>query len=82
MIYRTTGQVRGVQPYDVRASYNVPKNMAGQKVVDIVGLADSPDLPEWKRYRIVNKVPIEAVMVVTDAKGRKHEYKLHLTESH
>ncbi len=71
----------GAQPYDVRASYNVPKNMAGQKVVDIIGLVDSPDLPEWKRYRIVNKIPIEAVMVVTDAKGRKHEYKLHLTNT-
>jgi beta-lactam-binding protein with PASTA domain len=71
----------GVQPYDVRASYDIEKSKAGQKTVEIIGLKDNPDAPEWKLYRIVNKVPVEAVMVVTDAKGRRHDYKLHLTQA-
>jgi hypothetical protein len=37
--------------------------------------------PGWKLYGITNQIPIEAVMVVTDAKGRKHNYKLHLTQA-
>jgi beta-lactam-binding protein with PASTA domain len=70
----------GTPPYDVRATYDIAKSMAGQKAVEIIGLKDNPDSPEWKLYRVVNKVPIEAVMVVTDSKGRKHNYKLHLTQ--
>lgn len=73
----------GAQPYDVAASYDVPKGVKtapGQKVVTIIGLTDNPNSPGWKLYRIINIVPIEATMVVTDAKGRKHEYKLHLTQ--
>jgi beta-lactam-binding protein with PASTA domain len=71
----------GVLPYDVVASYDVPKNMAGQKIVKITPLTDSPNTPGWKLYRITNLIPVEAVMVVTDAKGRKHDYKLHLTQA-
>jgi len=71
----------GALPYDVVASYDVPKNMAGQKIVKITPLTDSPGSPGWKLYRITNLIPIEAVMVVTDAKGRKHDYKLHLTQA-
>jgi len=65
----------------VVASYSVPKSSAGQKVVEIVGLQDNPNKPGWKFYRITAKIPIEATMTVTDAKGRKHEYKLHLTQA-
>ena len=71
----------GALPYDVVASYDVPKNMAGQKIVKITPLTDSPGSPGWKLYRITNQIPVEAVMVVTDAKGRKHNYKLHLTQA-
>jgi beta-lactam-binding protein with PASTA domain len=71
----------GALPYDVVASYDVPKSMAGQKIVKITPLTDSPGSPGWKLYRITNQIPIEAVMVVTDAKGRKHNYKLHLTQA-
>jgi beta-lactam-binding protein with PASTA domain len=71
----------GALPYDVVASYDVPKNMAGQKIVRITPLTDSPGSPGWKLYRITNQIPVEAVMVVTDAKGRKHNYKLHLTQA-
>ena len=71
----------GALPYDVVASYDVPKSMAGQKIVRITPLTDSPGSPGWKLYRITNQIPIEAVMVVTDAKGRKHNYKLHLTQA-
>ena len=71
----------GALPYDVVASYDVPKSMAGQKIVRITPLTDSPGSPGWKLYRITNLIPIEAVMVVTDAKGRKHNYKLHLTQA-
>ena len=71
----------GALPYDVVASYDVPKSMAGQKIVKITPLTDSPGSPGWKLYRITNLIPIEAVMVVTDAKGRKHNYKLHLTQA-
>jgi len=74
----------GAQPYDVVASYDVPKGVKtapGQKVVTIINLADTGNAPGWKIYRIVNIAPVEAVMIVTDAKGRKHEYKLHLTQA-
>jgi beta-lactam-binding protein with PASTA domain len=74
----------GAQPYDVVASYDVPKSLKtapGQKVVTITPLTDSPNSPGWKLYRITNLIPVEAVMVVTDAKNRKHEYKLHLTQA-
>jgi beta-lactam-binding protein with PASTA domain len=74
----------GAQPYDVVVSYDVPKNVKlapGQKVVTVLLLNDEPAAPAWKRYRITNLVPVEAVMVITDAKGRKHEYKLHLTQA-
>jgi beta-lactam-binding protein with PASTA domain len=71
----------GALPYDVVASYDVPKSMAGQKIVKITPLTDSPGSPGWKLYRITNLIPVEAVMVVTDAKGRKHDYKLHLTQA-
>ncbi len=74
----------GAQPYDVVASYDVPKGVKtapGQKVVTIIGLTDNPSAPGWKIYRIVNIAPVEAMMTVTDAKGRKHEYKLHLTQA-
>jgi beta-lactam-binding protein with PASTA domain len=71
----------GALPYDVVASYDVPKSMAGQKIVRITPLTDSPGYPGWKLYRITNLIPVEAVMVVTDAKGRKHNYKLHLTQA-
>jgi beta-lactam-binding protein with PASTA domain len=74
----------GAQPYNVVASYDVPKSLKtapGQKVVTITPLTDSPNSPGWKLYRITNLIPVEAVMVVTDAKNRKHEYKLHLTQA-
>ena len=35
----------GALPYDVVASYDVPKNMAGQKIVRITPLTDSPGSP-------------------------------------
>jgi beta-lactam-binding protein with PASTA domain len=77
--------VRGsAQPYDVVVSYDVPKSVKlapGQKVVTVLLLNDAPDLPAWKRYRITNLVPVEATMVITDAKGHKNEYKLHLTQA-
>jgi len=75
----------GAQPYDIVASYDVPKGVKlapGQKVVKITPLTDSPGAPGWKSYRITNLVPIEAMMVITDAKGRKHEYKLHLKQAY
>jgi eukaryotic-like serine/threonine-protein kinase len=74
----------GAQPYNVVASYDVPKSLKtspGQKVVTITPLTDSPNSPGWKLYRITNLIPVEAVMIVTDAKSRKHEYKLHLTQA-
>ena len=74
----------GMPPYDVVASYDVPKNVKtalGQKIVTITPLTDSPGAPGWKMYRITNLVPLEATMNITDAKGRKHQYKLHLTQA-
>jgi len=74
----------GAQPYDVVASYDVPKGVKtapGQKIVTIINLADTGNAPGWKTYRIVNIAPVEATMIVTDAKGRKHNYKLHLTQA-
>jgi len=68
----------GTLPYDVRLQYDVPKNMAGQKAVEIVGLADSPSSPGWKLYRLIPKITTKVTMYVTDAKGRKHEYALNV----
>ena len=45
----------GAQPYDIAASYDVPKGIKtapGQKVVTIINLADTGNAPGWKVYRI------------------------------
>ena len=75
----------GMPPYDVVVSWNVlpgVKTAPGQKLVTITPLTDTPSLPEWKKYRITNLAPLDATMVVTDAKGRKHDYKLRLTQAY
>jgi beta-lactam-binding protein with PASTA domain len=64
----------GTPPYDVRASYEIPKTVyaAGTKYCEIVPLKDSP--PGWVSYRIIPRADMTARFSITDAKGVKHQY--------
>jgi beta-lactam-binding protein with PASTA domain len=64
----------GTPPYDVRASFDVPKNVyvAGTKYCEIVPLKDNP--PGWVSYRVSPRADMTARFTITDAKGAKHQY--------
>lgn len=64
----------GAQPYDVRASYEIPKSayVAGTKYCEIVPLKESP--PGWVSYRVYPRADMTARFTITDAKGVKHQY--------
>jgi beta-lactam-binding protein with PASTA domain len=64
----------GTPPYDVRASFDVPKNVyvAGTKYCEIVPLKDNP--PGWISYRVSPRADMTARFTITDSKGVKHLY--------
>ena len=64
----------GTPPYDVRASFDVPKNVyvAGTKYCEIVPLKDNP--PGWVSYRVSPRADMTARFSITDSKGVKHQY--------
>ena len=71
----------GTPPYDVRASFDVPKNVyvAGTKYCEIVPLKDNP--PGWISYRVSPRADMTARFSITDSKGVKHQYDVTMKKN-
>lgn len=68
----------GTPPFNIDLTYEaVP--VAGKKLIEIVPLKGAPGAKVLTSdYRIIPHITTKAKMVITDAKGVKHEYELSL----